>query len=85
MIRRDGRMFAICRRVPSAQGLTGGTGVGGSIPAPTNSETIILKKIDDHTVSLQKSTNGDFSDSGKQSSYCDEDAQRMHAQQKAAK
>jgi hypothetical protein len=79
------RMFATCSREPSAQGSIGRTGEGGSTLAPTGSETIILKKIDDHTVSLQQSTNGEFIDSGKQLSYCGEDAQRMHAQQKAGK
>jgi hypothetical protein len=79
------RMFAICSREPNAQGATGRTGEGGSILAPTSSETIILKKIDDNTVLLQKSKNGDFIDSGKQLSYCGQDVQRMHAQQKAGK
>jgi hypothetical protein len=78
------RLFATCSREPNSQGSIGGTGEGGSIPALPSSETIILKKIDDHTISLQKSTN-DLIDSGKQLSYCGQDAQRMHAQQKAEK
>jgi hypothetical protein len=77
------RMFATCSREPNAQGSIGRTGEGGSTLATTSSETIILKKIDDKTVLLQKSNNGDFIDSGKQLSYCGQDAQRMHAQQKA--
>jgi hypothetical protein len=79
------RLFATCGREPDAQGSTGRTGEGGSIPASTSSETIILKKIDDNTVLLQKSKNGNFIDSGKQLSYCGQDAQRMHARQKAGK
>jgi hypothetical protein len=79
------RLFATCGREPDAQGSTGRAGEGGSIPASTSSETIILKKIDDNTVLLQKSKNGNFIDSGKQLSYCGQDAQRMHAQQKAGK
>jgi hypothetical protein len=79
------RMFATCSREPNAQGSISRTGEGGSTLAPTSSETIILKKIDDHTVSLQKSANGNFIDSSKQLSYCGQDAQRMHAQQKAEK
>jgi hypothetical protein len=49
------------------------------------SENITLKRIDDHTISLQKSTNGEFTEPGKQLSYCGQDAQEMHAQQKAGK
>lgn len=79
------RMFATCSPEPDAPGSTGRTGEGGSIPASTSSETIILKKVDDKTVFLQKSRNGDFIDSGKQLSYCGQDTQRMHAQQKAGK
>jgi hypothetical protein len=79
------RLFATCSREPNAQGSSTRIGEGGSIPALPSSETIILKKIDDKSVSLQKSKNGDFIDSGKQLSYYGEDAQRMHAQQKAGK
>jgi hypothetical protein len=79
------RMFATCSREPNAQGSISRTGEGGSTLAPTSSETIILKKIDDKTVLLQKGKNGDFIDSGKQLSYCGQEAQRLHAQQKAGK
>jgi hypothetical protein len=41
------RLFATCSPEPNAQGSIGRTGEGGSIPASTSSETIILKKIDD--------------------------------------
>src|SRR5450755_4442919 len=57
------RLFATCSRRPNAQGSIGRTGEGGSIPASTSSETILLKKVDDHTVSLQKSKDGKFIDS----------------------
>ena len=53
--------------------------------APANPETIVLKKIDDKTVLIQKGTNGNFADAGKQLSYCGQDAQKRHAEQKAAK
>jgi hypothetical protein len=75
------RLFATCSREPNAQSSIGRIGEGGSIPALPSSETIILKKIDDNNVLLQKSKNGNI-DSGKQLSYCGQDAQRMHAQQK---
>jgi hypothetical protein len=76
------RLFVTCSREPNAQGSIGRMGDGGSVAAPSRSETIILKKIEDTTVLLQKSTNGDFIDSGTQLSYCGQDVQRMQAQQK---
>ncbi len=79
------QLFATCGREPNAQGSIGRIGDGGSTLAPPSSETIILKKIDDNTIFLQKSKNGDFIDSGAQLSYCGQDVQRMHAQQKAKK
>jgi len=79
------RLFATCSQEPNAQGSIGRIGDGGSIPALPSSETIILKKIDGNTVLLQKSKNGNFIDPGAQLSYCGQDVQRMHAQQKAKK
>lgn len=77
------RLGVICRQKPGTQGLRIRNLGGTTIYETLGTEAIILKKIDDHTVSLQKSRNGEFIDSGKQLSYCGEDAQRMHAQQKA--
>lgn len=79
------KLFATCNQPPNAPVPMIKTTNGGLIPAPANSETIVLKKIDDKTVFIQKSTNGNFADAGKQLSYCGQDAQKMHAQQKAAK
>lgn len=79
------RLFATCSQEPSAQGAIRRIGDSGSTPAPSRSETIVLKKFDDKTVFIQKSRNGHFADPGEQLSYCGEDAQKMHAQQKAAK
>jgi hypothetical protein len=64
------RLFVTCSREPNHQGAIGRMGDGDPVPAPSSSEIIILKKIDDSTVFLQKSTSGDFIDSGKQLSYC---------------
>jgi hypothetical protein len=77
------RLDVICNQKPGTQGLLIRNLGGRTIYETLGAEAIILKKIDDHTVSLQKSRNGDFIDSGKQLSYCGQDAQRMHAQQKA--
>jgi hypothetical protein len=72
------KLFASCSQEPNAQGSI------GRVALPS-SETILLKKIDDNTISLQKSKNGNFIDPGAQLSYCGQDVQRMHAQQKAKK
>jgi hypothetical protein len=79
------RLFATCRQEPNAQGSIARSGTGGSISAPSSSETIILRKTDDNAVFLQKSEGGDFTAPGKQLSYCGPDAQRKYAQQKAGK
>jgi hypothetical protein len=73
------QLFATCSPEPNAQGASGPT------PAPRSSETMVLKKIDDKTVFLQKSTNGTFIDPGKSLSYCGQEVQRMHAQRKPKK
>ena len=70
------KLFASCSQEPNAQGSI------GRVALPS-SETILLKKIDDNTISMQKSKNGNFIDPGTQLSYCGQDVQRMHAQQKA--
>lgn len=79
------RLFATCGQEANAQGSIGRIGDGGSTLAPPSSEAIILKKIDDKTVFLQKSKNGNFVDTGGQLSFRGPDAQRTYAQQKAKK
>lgn len=79
------RLFATCGQETNAQGSIGKIGDSGSTLAPPSSETIILKKIDDKTVFLQKSKNGNFIDPGHQFSFCGPDVQRTYAQQKAKK
>jgi hypothetical protein len=76
------RLFATCAQEANAQGSIGKTGDGGPALAPPSSETIILKKINDKTVFLQKSKNGNFIDPGQQLSFCSANAQRAFAQQK---
>jgi hypothetical protein len=75
----------ICHQRPGAQGLRIRNLGGTTIYETLGTEAIILKKIDDHTVSLQKSTNGELIDPGEQLSYCGLEAQRMHAEEKAKK
>jgi hypothetical protein len=70
------RLFATCGQRANAP---------GSILAQPSSETIILKKIDDKTVFLQKSKNGNFIDAGGQLSFCGADVQQMYAQQRTKK
>jgi len=79
------KLFATCSQEPNPHGSIGRIGDGGTTSALPSSETIILKKVDDNTVFLQKSKNGSFIDPGAQLSYCGQDVRRMHAQQKAKK
>jgi hypothetical protein len=68
------KLFATC---------IGAANANGSVsPGP---DTIILARVDDKTLFIQKSRNGKLAGSGEQLSYCSEDVQKMHAQQKAAK
>jgi hypothetical protein len=68
------KLFATCIGAADA--------LGSVSPSP---DTIILAKIDDRTVFVQKSRNGNFTGPGEKLAYCGQDAQKMHAQQKAAK
>ena len=43
---------------------------------PAGAETIVLKRIDDKTVSFQKTQNGQFTEPNQQFSYCGEEARR---------
>jgi hypothetical protein len=72
-----------CRQSSGAQGLRIRKLGDTTIYETLGRESIILKKIDDHTISLRKSTNGESSEPGKKLSYCGQDAQQMRAQQKA--
>jgi hypothetical protein len=79
------RLFVACNKKPNAQRSNDNAGDGGSQPARPSSETILLSKVDDKTVALQKSKNGTFTDPGQHLSYCSPDAQKIHAQEKAVK
>ncbi len=52
---------------------------------PPRLETIILRKLDDKTVLLQKTKNRNFNDPGEQLLYCGPATQAMYAQQKGKK
>jgi hypothetical protein len=68
------KLFATC---------IGASNASGSVsPGP---DTLILARIDDKTLFTQKSRNGNFTGPGERLSYCGEDVQKMHAQQKAAR
>lgn len=45
---------------------------------PPSPETVILKRIDDKTLLLRKSSNKEFRDDGSPLAYCPEAAQRIH-------
>jgi hypothetical protein len=70
------QLFVTCGREANAQ---------GSIPSLPSPETIILARVDDKTIFLQKSKGGNFVDPGQQLSFCSADAQRAYADQKGKK
>lgn len=72
------QMFVTCSGTSSTAG-------DRTIPASPRPETVLLKKIDDKTVSLQMTRDRKFIDSGRQLSYCGQEAQKVYAQQKAKK
>lgn len=53
--------------------------------SPLKAETILLRKLDNKAVLLQKTKNGNFSDAGEQLLYCGSAAQAKYAQQKSRK
>jgi hypothetical protein len=75
------RLFATC----SQQGASVWPGDGGSTPAPPTSETIVLNKVDDKTILVQRVKNGNSAYPIQKFSYCSEDVQKIRAQKKAAK
>jgi hypothetical protein len=75
----------LARRWRQAAGSMRRTAPGGSTLAPPSPETIVLNKIDDKTILVQKTKNGNSTDPLQKLSYCSEDVQKMRAQQKAAK
>jgi hypothetical protein len=79
------RLFATCSQQPNAQGAIVWPGDRGSTLAPPSPETIVLNKIDDKTILVQKTKNGNSTDPPQKLSYCSEDVQKIRAQQKAAK
>jgi hypothetical protein len=70
------KLAVICNQ-SGTQGLVMRTVNGETTFEPAGAETMILKKIDEQTVSLQKSLNGQFSEPAQQLSYCPEAAQRL--------
>jgi len=70
------RLFVTCdRQQPNAPGST----------ASRSSETVILRKAGDKTILMQRSTKGEFIDSGRQLAYCGPDVQKARVEQKAGK
>ena len=72
------RLFATC-----GQGTNTSDSIGKT--TPSKSEVIVLRKTDDKTIFMQKSTNGNFVEPGGQLAYCGPDAQKKYAQQKDKK
>ena len=72
------RLFATC-----GQGTNTSNSIGKT--TPSKPEVIVLRKTDDKTIFIQKSTNGNFVEPGGQLSYCGPDAQKKYAQERARK
>jgi hypothetical protein len=68
----DPTMDVVCNETPSTKGLVTRNGMYG----PPGFEVLRLKRIDDKTIFLQKTHNGQFSEPGHQVSYCGDEAQR---------
>jgi hypothetical protein len=77
----DPVMNVVCSETPSTKGLVARNGLYG----PPGFEIMRLKRIDDNTLLLQKTRDGQFSEPGHQVSYCSADAQRRYVEQKAGK
>lgn len=73
------KLTVICNQ-SGTQGLVMRTVDGETTFEPAGTETMIVKKIDEQTVSLQKSRNGQFPEPAQQLSYCPEAAQRGFAE-----
>src|SRR6202035_3232052 len=69
------KLGVICNQ-SGAQGVVMRNVNGQTAFEPAGAETVIVRKIDDQTVSLQKTRNGQFSEPAQQLSYCPEQAQR---------
>ncbi len=78
------KLGVICNQ-SGAQGLVMRTVNGQTTLEPAGAETMIVRKIDDQTVFLQKSQNGQFSEAGQRLSYCPEAAQRSYVDSKKTK
>jgi hypothetical protein len=72
----DPIMDVVCNETRSTKGLVTRTIDGGGMYGPPGFEILRLKRIDDKTIFLQKTHNGQFSEPGQQVSYCGDEAQR---------
>lgn len=75
------KLGVICNQ-SGAQGLVMRNVNGQATFEPAGAETMIVKKVDDKTVSLQKTRNGQFTEPSQQLSYCGDEAPRPPAQPK---
>ena len=73
------KLSVICNQ-SGTQGLVMRTVNGQTTFEPAGAETVIVRKLDDKTVSMQKTRNGEFSEAAQQLSYCGDEVQRAQAQ-----
>lgn len=74
------RLDVVCDHKPNATGVVIRKIAGDTLFAPPGSEKMVIAKIDDRTISLRKSLDGEFSAPAQQLSYCPEAAQRGFAE-----
>jgi hypothetical protein len=77
----DPTMDVVCNETRATKGLVQRYGLYG----PPGFEVLRLKRIDEKTVLLQKSHDGQFPEPGRQVSYCSDEAQRRYVEQKAGR
>jgi len=78
-------MTLVCNDTHSKKGLVQRTIDGGIMFGPPGFEVLNLSRIDDNTISLQKTHNGQSSQPANNVSYCGDEAQRHYVEQQAGK
>ena len=74
----------VCNETRSTKGVVTRDIDSRSIYGPPGFDVLRLKRVDDKTVLLQKTHNGQFSEPSHQVSYCSDEAQRRYVEQRKA-
>jgi len=74
----------VCNETRSTKGVVTRDIDSRSIYGPPGFDVLRLKRVDDKTVLLQTTHNGQFSEPSHQVSYCSDEAQRRYVEQRKA-